>query len=240
MLENRFDDNGMVGIRQEKIALIPSAPGQFTIPAIEIPWWNTQTDQMEVAQLPARTIEVLPAPGAPNQPQPSTPITSGEPVADAMEIPPALVPPANTNTWIWLSLALAIGWLATALGWLWSRQRAVKKPAVNQASPSQKKLVAAINTACSNNDTDAVKLALLNWAALQWPGSRVRSLGDLAARLEGDLQQQVHHLSQAIYSGMNRNWDEGALLWRAFEARQHEHAAQSPSPGAELEPLYLN
>ena len=237
VLENRFGDDGLIAVRQEKIALIPSAPGQFTIPAIEIPWWNTQTDRMEVAHLPARTIEVLPAPGAS---QPAALIATDEPAVNTLDAPPPPAPSAGTNTWIWLSLALGIGWLATTLGWLWSRQRTIKKPVARQKPPSQKKLISAINTACTDNDADAAKLTLLNWAALQWPGSRVRSLGDLAARLDGEFQQQVHHLSQALYGDMNRNWENGALLWRAFEARQRERSSQTPPPGPGLEPLYLN
>jgi len=41
VLENRNGDDGMVGSRQEKIALIPSQAGTLVLPAIEIPWWNT-------------------------------------------------------------------------------------------------------------------------------------------------------------------------------------------------------
>jgi len=240
VLENRFGDDGMVAKRQEKIALIPSAPGMFTLPAIEIPWWNTQTDRMEIARLPARTIEVLPALGAPVASQPAAPDAADEPSVNTEALSPAPAPSTGMNAWTWLSVALGVGWLATVLGWLWSRQHAVKKPATRQTPPSQKKLSAAINAACTNNDADAAKQALLDWAALQWPGSQVHSLGDLAARLDGELQQQVHHLSQVLYSGTNRNWDEGTLLLRAFEARQRNHAAQTPPPGPELEPLYLS
>jgi len=239
VLKNRFGDDGLVANRQEKIALIPSSPGTFTLPAIEIPWWNTQTDQMEVAHLPTKTIEVLPALGVPADAQPTMPVTTGEQAAVAARPLPATAVSAGTNAWVWLSLALAIGWLATTLGWLWSRRRRAEKPATRKTPPTEKKLVAAINSTCSGNDADAAKHALLNWAARQWPGSRVHSLGDLAAHLDGDFQQQVHRLSQTLYSDSDQSWDEGALLWRAFNARQRERPLHKSPSEPELEPLYL-
>ena len=239
ILENRFDDDGLVAIRQEKIALIPSAPGMFTLPAIEIPWWNTQTNRTEVARLSARTIEVLPALDASADQSPSMSATTGEPDAVTKQTFPVPVVSSGTNRWAWLSVALAIGWLATTLVWLWSRRRAANKTAVCKAPPTEKKLVATINSACSSNDADAAKQALLNWAAFQWPGSRVHSLGELAARIDGDFQQRVHCLSQALYSNSGQNWKEGSLLWSAFDARRHEHPQRRSTPVPELEPLYL-
>jgi len=32
--------SGIIGIREERIALIPTRPGSYTLPAIEVPWWN--------------------------------------------------------------------------------------------------------------------------------------------------------------------------------------------------------
>jgi len=240
VLENRIGDEGMVAIRQEKIALIPSAPGAFTLPAIEIPWWNTQTNRMEHASLPAKTIEVLPALGTPIDRPPSVPVATGEAATVAVSTSPAPIAAGGTNAWIWLSLALAIGWFATTLGWLWNRRRSTQKSATRStAPPSEKKLVAAINAACSNNYADAAKQALLNWAAFQWPGSRVNSLGELAARIDGDFQQRVHYLSQILYGNPGQDWKEGSLRWAAFDARRHERPQRRSQSAPELEPLYL-
>ena len=58
--------NGYVGVRRDKMAIIPTEGGGYTLPAINIPWWNTDTDTMEVAELPERHIQiegsVVPAP----------------------------------------------------------------------------------------------------------------------------------------------------------------------------------
>ncbi|MBT8443294.1 MAG: BatD family protein, partial [Gammaproteobacteria bacterium] len=49
VLENSVADAGLVGVRQEKVALIPSRAGDLVLPALTIPWWNTRTDNMEYA-----------------------------------------------------------------------------------------------------------------------------------------------------------------------------------------------
>jgi hypothetical protein len=239
VLENRVGDGGMIAIRQDKIALIPPTAGTFTLPAIEIPWWNTKTNRMEVASLPARSIDVLPALGPPSVALPS--------VSDAAEIPtaPAAPPPVRTDVtpittrfWFWASMLLAVGWLATTLSWLWSRRRRTNTTPGHQTLPSEKQLVAAINTACKINDAPATKDALLGWAGFNWPGSSIHSLGELTARLDFDLQKQVHELSQYLYCQSESKWC-GESLWQAFAAGQQKIPTKKARSKPELEPLYL-
>jgi len=45
-------------VRQEKQALLPTAPGRYELPAVEVTWWNLNTDRPETTRLPARTVEV--------------------------------------------------------------------------------------------------------------------------------------------------------------------------------------
>ena len=53
-LKNDKDGNGIKGVRTQKIAVMPMRAGYYTLPEIEIRWWNINTDQEEVARLPAR------------------------------------------------------------------------------------------------------------------------------------------------------------------------------------------
>jgi hypothetical protein len=59
-LNDQVTAKGVTGQRIEKIAIIPNQPGKYTLPAIEVPWWNLQTEKQEVARLPEHEIEVLP------------------------------------------------------------------------------------------------------------------------------------------------------------------------------------
>jgi hypothetical protein len=244
-LENRVSKDGIVGIRHEKMALIPSEPGMVTLPAIEIPWWNTATNQMEVASLPARTIQIAAAAGGNASatiadPALTAPVPGESDSSDAGSN--NATPLANTtdgNTiWPWLSLALATGWLATLLAWSYNHRRNRQQPAnpkPGKIQTSEKQLLKDLRGACETNDAAAAKTALLQWAALQWPGNRINSLGELAARFDGELPQQLHRLSQHLYSPASSAWD-GKGLWQSFADRPQQQPASKAEPC--LEPLY--
>src|SRR5690606_20356288 len=60
----RDDGEWLYGERVRKFAFVPNKPGTLTIPGLTVRWWDTVHDRAETAQLPARTITVLPASGA--------------------------------------------------------------------------------------------------------------------------------------------------------------------------------
>jgi len=66
VLKNQRNNDGVIAFREQKIAIIPSKPGQYTLDAIEIPWFNTQTGQQEIARIAATTITVLAKQGVAN------------------------------------------------------------------------------------------------------------------------------------------------------------------------------
>lgn len=59
-------DQNLISQRQTSLAIIPTQPGNFVLPEITIPWFNTLTQQTEYATIPARSITVAPASGASN------------------------------------------------------------------------------------------------------------------------------------------------------------------------------
>ncbi|MCH2257215.1 MAG: BatD family protein [Alteromonas sp.] len=59
-------DQSLISQRQTSLAIIPTQPGNFVLPEITIPWFNTLTQQTEYATIPARSITVAPASSANN------------------------------------------------------------------------------------------------------------------------------------------------------------------------------
>ncbi len=45
VIENRQSSNGITGLKQIKVALIPANAGTYTLPEIKLQWWNTKTDE---------------------------------------------------------------------------------------------------------------------------------------------------------------------------------------------------
>ena len=65
-------DQSLISQRQTSLAIIPTQPGNFVLPEITIPWFNTLTQQTEYATIPARSITVAPASGANNANTPNS------------------------------------------------------------------------------------------------------------------------------------------------------------------------
>ncbi len=242
VLENKASSTGIIGIRQEKTALIPTLAGQLILPPVEIAWWNVEAGRMETAKIAERAIEVLPAadvktatsaPQAPPAPLPKSVDPAPAPEAGAVE--------TRAGIWPWLCLGLAIGWAATLLAWLRSRRPQTKRSAAGdplQNRPNEKNALKRIREGCASHDPLAVKEALLEWARICWSENPPASLGEISRRCEAPLAEEIGSLNQALY-GQNRGHWQGAGLWSAFERRQKPAEVKTAEEGT-LEPLYKN
>ncbi|CAK0763408.1 conserved hypothetical protein [Gammaproteobacteria bacterium] len=238
LTDNR-DSNGVTGTRQEKVALIPTQPGRFTLPPIEIPWWNTATDRPEVARLPASTIEVVlgvqqvapspvvPAPAAIPTPTP-LPATESHPADPILAASISATPVPTVGIWQWLAFALALGWAVTALAW-W-RQHHGHPPSPNTSSPlvaNRRQAERRLEQSCHTSDRQTAKTALLAWGQFQWPQHPPTSLTALAARVNVPLGLAIGELDRALYARATEDWN-GESLWRAFKGRAAKGAAEVP------------
>ena len=187
--------------------------------------------------MPTRTITVAPATAAPPRSDKNIATQDVAPEIDAAsDSPPAQ--PGGISVWAWVSGVLAIGWFGTLCAWWLMRRHGARAAPAEARPPTDAQLVAAVRVSCADNDAVATKDALLAWAQTHWPGSPAHSLGELAARLDGDLQHAVHDLSRRLYRGATRDW-HGQPLWDAFEAYRTRPVAAVEPNERELEPLYL-
>lgn len=233
-LKDQKDEQGITGVRQESIAMIPTRPGTLTLPALEVPWWNTATDRLEVARVPARTITVAPAPGGTAAPPP--------PPAGAVVAPtsaPAATPHARTaGFWPWLALLNGLGWLVTVLAWVFTARRSRPAPRPRPAAaPSSAKLERALKASCLAGDAAQSKRLLLEWARQTWPQQPPVSLLALARRCEPPLAEALEQLDRALYAPSAEPW-HGEALWNAFERDKPGKGPSGRADAAELEPLY--
>ena len=93
-------DQSLISQRQTSLAIIPTQPGNFVLPEITIPWFNTLTQQTEYATIPARSITVAPASGANNANTPNsldTPSMSSASNEDIQNDIPSTAPQTNAS-----------------------------------------------------------------------------------------------------------------------------------------------
>ncbi|WP_374439591.1 BatD family protein [Pseudomonas panipatensis] len=220
-LAEQQTDQGLVGSREEREALVPDQAGQLILPDLDVVWWNTQENRLEHTTLPGRTLSVAANPQLEAQDQ--------APLASAA---PASVSP---RLWPW-QLATVLLSLTSLLGFgLWWRAR--QQPAVIRAAanaPSARSLLDELRRACQANDPHATRQALDAWARQQ-----PETLADMAARFV-PLSDALDSLNGALYSDSEggHTW-QGEDLWRAIRALPDASLATgTPQEGASLPPLY--
>lgn len=258
----------IIGKRSDKTAIIPTMHGDFTLPTIQIPWWNTATDTLEFAELPSRVLHVNAAINADNTtPQQQSPQQS--PDSQALNGATTTVKPLdksgindpqnNASYWQWLSLALFILWLSTLL--LMSRHRHQQTAAADSRQPHHASTAAhikRIKQACHNNNPQLAQAALLQWAKSNWRDQTIINLRILSVKADSDpaFQQQLDDLNQHLYGQASHQtqpqtphqtphqhqseW-QGAEFFNCFAAQFLSAKPDKPTPpsaSGQLETLY--
>jgi hypothetical protein len=241
VLKNQPNGNGEAGIREQKIAMIPTRPGPHELPAIDIKWWNTVTDKEEIAHLPARRITVLPGTNVQSQiANPAAPTAEMQSPA-AMESTPITGNRATPAAawWPWLSLMLGLGWLITAIAWWRSRSRKPRVAAVPAQDEGLKKIERRLQKYCEENDARNATKQLLEWAKLRSPDNPPASLTAMARLCDPILADALKDLDRALYANAQTNWN-GHAFWKLFVAHRPMNATEKQSDESGLEPLYRN
>lgn len=231
VLKEQKNSDGILAFREEKVALIPSKAGAYTLPAIEIPWFNTKSQKMEIAKIPETTLTTVAVAGT--QPAPVglavAPVTPKQ-----IEANPAISNEQQTNTWLWVSGFLAIGWLMTVIYFL--TKRADTKPvSENDAMEIHlKDCIKNLKSACTRNDAATAKDALIEWGRHKF---NVSNLGALAVLCDARLRDEILHLNQALYGKEISQW-EGKKLFQAFTENKAREKTAVTKEDKSLEPLY--
>lgn len=242
VLEEKKYYSGIVGSREQKTAIIPSSPGRLQAEGLEIAWWNTRTDRLEIATLPGAIIEALPSvvdtastPGAVLSP------SEGSNKDDFQES--LFVKSADTESddgiWFWIAVLLGLGWMGTLI--LLAVKRFSSKPKNNpEESPeaaSMRHAVQALKKACRMQEPIPAKNALIAWGGFHWPHSPPKNLAALAALCDGNLGMEIQNLSRSLYSRESTAWN-GAACWDAFRHFTGQRPGPKKTSKAELEPLF--
>lgn len=213
-------------------AVIANVDGKLELPEVSLPWWNSQTNKVEHARLPARTLSVKASAGSQADPIPAAPqpLTSAQPATNTTGT-------GDSSPWQWnymSSLLFAI-WLLTlfAAYLLWQSKNRLKPAAtgISRVRYNSNEL----KRACKQGDAAAAKAELLRFAHQQLD-QRCQSLTELSGHLHStELKTQLIKLNAALYGDNTALW-QGEALWQAWQ--QYDVARQNSSASAGLQPLY--
>ena len=239
--EDRLKENGVLGILQEKLALVPTRPGTLRLPEIKIDWWDLDDERWHQARLPALDVEVLPATNQPavTATPPAVPQQEPLPQEDKPRVEvPTLPTPEEQRFWPWLSMALGGGWLLTLLfivkGKLVKRNQENKQEQ-QEDRPDLKTARKRLDQALASGNLTLIRGAMLNWGTALFPEQRPVNLEELAALCGEPLKQKLELFSRSLYSRENNDWDSHGLSAAVQEVQQKATKAENYK---KLPPLY--
>lgn len=230
--------DGIISTESTTVGIVPTKPGELTLPEIRIPWWNTETNKLEAAVIPAETYHIAAAPGsAVTVPQTLAPST---PVPGQVQ-PTQVVTYLPSTLWLYVLAAIILLWLATTWLWLYTRQRLKSlsrqatpdQPLQNDPAINEKDAWEMFERACKSNNASRVSTALFIWATTRYPA--VNSLSDLAKLDGSELGDEITQLDNALYSSeATESWQGDRLLaavkaLRDTKSGKPKHTALAPT-----------
>lgn len=246
--DEKKNNQGMIGYRAESVAIVPTKPGRFTLPAISLYWWNTETDQLEKAQLPSKEIQVLPADKPAHTTMPNLPTPAVEPQATIeVDTPEPVIQVQGVQAyWKVLAMVFAGLWLITLVLLIiqyLKRPRIVQKKSNTASRPpveSTRNLWGKLRDACKENDPVMAKIALVN--LVQRLGNKpIQHLGDIKTAYpnQEELLKAISSLEKSLYKEAETEWQGNELLVAMADFKKSLSDNKTAHEEKEaLEPLY--
>jgi hypothetical protein len=236
LLQDQIVSAGIVGTRQQEIALIPTQAGIYTFPEITIEWWNVNTDKQEQATIPSRTIEVQ---AAVNTGSNNDLTRSQQPITQSNnEALVQLMPQADSNNtfWVWLSFVLAVGWAGTISIWWYRNQQKSGNDRLDFGQPNidqskavgQRKAMKQLSQSCTSNNARNTRDNLLAWANSLSTNQSFDNLNQLGLHFGDEFQVEINKLNQSLYGGDESDW-KGADILRCCESIAANLKATKPA-----------
>ena len=246
-LRNQTNANGVVGVRNENWVILAPYNGSYNLPAINLDWWNINTQKAEQAKIDAVTLVVSGGQNAPAQTQQSAP------TVNKSAVPNTSTPSINTQSALAhdaeqeqrfslakVAIGLLLVWLLLSglwIIWLWWRRAKVPMRVSSQASPLPAPTVNALDKleqACQQNDAPAAYKALQQWAEANLY-LRPALLPQIRQRVDSTFQMELDQLEAAVYGKPESAW-QGQGLWQAVQAYQPAYKMRKPK--GSLQELY--
>lgn len=211
-MEMKAENGHVTSVMKISNVYIPNATGDIEIPAIEIPWFNVNTKQMETAKLKGRKISVIPNPEIKEAEVMDTVPT---PEVQEPALPKSIAKPQlsendqhKLNSHLYLVL-MAVGGFALGIILTLLLVRKGNHSAQGQAKSLEK----AIFTCAKNKDIRGLRDALLDWSKEKFSLSYIKSFNELKEIIKDkDFADELDKINAQLYSDNLDNWDYKVFL----------------------------
>lgn len=226
VLEEQTSEKGLVSSRTEEVRITPLQSETLSLPAIEIPWWNTATQQLVTAAIETRTLQTVVA----------------KPAVVATPVEPDQVNSSagSTNLLIWILTGISI--IAT-LGFIYTfnQLRTRKEDRENSAETEHERQIRqaasakiaeqnqfqALAIACNQNNPEIAQARLIEWAQTFWDSPNIHTFEELCEHADDQtFNYVIMDLEQHLYGHDSDLWRGDLLLDSADRLRQRRKRQQ--------------
>ncbi|MCL6269775.1 BatD family protein [Sansalvadorimonas sp. 2012CJ34-2] len=213
-LDDKRDVHGAFGTRSESTAIVPTRGGRFSVPAIDITWFNTKTGQVEVSRLEGQQLNIKAGSAieqtqpAPSLPQPSfneTPATKPESVNQS-----EIIDKQSLIYWQIATFLLGGLWLITLFAW-WRKDLAGKTQVILASSTqtrdvSENEAFQSLLKQCSTDNLPAVEMALIHWGKIHFSNPDIYQASIIIEKIRSSqLTSAWHELQRTKYQQESKN-----------------------------------
>ena len=209
-LHTGLNNERLVSQKVINFAIVASQAGEYQLPEITIPWWNTVTNKAELAKIPGQKISVLSNTDI-------IPVTTQQPPSINLENPTApkviekiVIQSDNFLQWLFLGL-----WLLTLLAWFISAKRATRSVKTTKVSdPKVNNAYLALLAACKKNNGELALANLLPWAQSQSSNNELLTTLDSIHSHYKDtaLSNAIIELQKSYYGKNPSQWSGNNLI----------------------------
>ncbi|MEH6825031.1 MAG: BatD family protein [Motiliproteus sp.] len=257
-LHQSINNGVLVSRKQIDVKLLLTQPGEHLLPGITVVWWDSLRNKQEIAQLAPSEVRVLPfiaeitdpifaneAALATAAPTTVIPTIAAPTMATSRTTPlSSSTPDTPWQGWVWAAIALIC-----AVGWSLSQQRnsrlttelkALKQtpkptapitPAITDPA-RQHNSFSALTEACEQNDPELAYRYLFEWAALHWPGMRIRTLEDIEELAQDPTLTYLLKNLQHQLQDPSDSWHGDLLIERIRRLRQKNRQQNRHTPSS--------
>ncbi len=238
------------GVRSEhtqNITLVATEAGKMTLPEVSIPWWNTLTDSLEYATLPAQELDILTVDGRQIQTDPAGQQSDASDVTFISGFLSAI----NLNLLLFVSVifVVAVLFFAPALSIVGHKllnaisiefnrkpTRALAKTAEIDLSYNK------LKQACAQKNIQTAAEYFLSWGQAYFQDLSLYSLNKLAQSFKHDaLSNQIRNLQNYLYAeGPKADFEFDVFIEIVTVLHQNRKTRRVKKLPYNLPPLYKN
>ena len=242
---NITENSGVSAGHTQNITMVATEVGKFTLPAVEIPWWNTETNTLEYAELPAQDIDILSVDGQNYDPEISLESTANTSVSFWSSI--------NLNLLLFVAVLVLISALffGHALLLLWHKLKKYFFKLIfnkdnnykqKQKTPNINKSLQDLERACAKKDIKATAEYFLNWGQAYFQNTTLYNIKRLEAEFnQKSLNPLLKNMQFCLYAENNEKvFEFDKLLEIVTTLHKNKKTNLESNISYNLPPLYKN